>query len=101
MKTFKVKSGYSRSKEEKTVRSMTLTEAKALHSGSHVLILDKNANFREVKVNGTPKVWKTRPYDCDVPCKYGMYEYFTIHFRARYDMNDQVVPCITDLIVEV
>jgi hypothetical protein len=88
-----VKSGYSRSNEKKNVRVMTLAEAKALHYGDHVLILDQNGNFREVKVNGAPKIWKTRPYDCDVPCKYGMYEYFTIHFRESTP--------VTDLIVEI
>lgn len=28
--------------------------------------------------NGATKVWKTRPNDFKIPCKYGLYEYFCI-----------------------
>lgn len=61
---------------------MTAEEAKNLHSGSHAKILDMNGNVADVKINGTPKTWKTRPHDVDVPWKYGLYEYGKESFRS-------------------
>lgn len=83
MKTFKACSGYDRRKnrEEKEYRFLTFQEAKQLDNVSHAKVLDRNGNVREVKINGRVKTWKTRPGDIDIPCKYGMYEYFTVSYR--------------------
>lgn len=69
------KSGYARSHEEKNLRTMTLEELKNLRYGQRVYFEDRYGNFRECKVNGHPKTWKTRPLDVEVPIKYGLYEY--------------------------
>ena len=70
-----IKSGYSRSKEVKNFRVMTLEEMKNLSYGDHVYFEDNHGNFKMCKVNGNPKTWKTRPLDVEVPLKYGLYEY--------------------------
>lgn len=79
MKTFTARMRYDKRKnpELRTYRYMTATEAKNLRYGDHVSILDMHGNIATVKINGAPKTWKTRPYDVDVPWKYGLYEYGT------------------------
>lgn len=86
----KVKSRYPR-ESNLDVRHMTLSEAKALQSGSHVLVLDRSGHWARAKVNGRPRTWKTRPLDCDIPLKYGMYEYFTESFRASTPETSLIV----------
>jgi hypothetical protein len=34
-----------------------------------------------VKVNGKPKTWKTRPDNVEVPIKYGLYEYNRVCYK--------------------
>jgi hypothetical protein len=75
---FEVKSGYSRDKRKYIVRYMTFSEA--LNAKDHINVLDGDGNLREVKVNGRVKTWKTRPNDCRIPYKYGMYDYGHITF---------------------
>ena len=63
-------------------RHMSVGEAQALRSGQGVCIADLPAKpgglpeLRRAKVNGKPKVWKSRPDDVRVPLKYGLYTYF-------------------------
>jgi hypothetical protein len=78
--TFKATSGYYSRKvpEPKTYRQMTLDEVKALRYGDHVDCLDLNGKVRTVKINGKVRRWKRDTDRVEVPCKYGLYEYFTI-----------------------
>lgn len=78
METKTVQSGYSRDNRTFIVRTMTLEEVK--NASGHIHVLDKNEKVRQVKVNGAVKTWKTRPNDCKMPYKYGMYEYGYVEF---------------------
>ena len=75
----------------KDLRPMTIEEAKGLRYGDQVIVMSRNGKWANAKVNGNPKVWKTRPGWCDVSLKYGMYEYFTISFRDGVEETSLVV----------
>jgi hypothetical protein len=84
-------SGYGR-KKVKTVsryRSITLEEAKDLSRGDSVIILDRQGEVRSVKINGKVRRWKRSPDRIEIPCKYGLYEYFTL---TNQDYTRIVVP---------
>jgi len=93
METFMAYSRYDKKRKEepRKYRYMTCEEAKKLAYGSHAKILDQYGNVADVKINGTPKTWKTRPFDVDIPWKYGMYEYGKERFRAHIPETDLVV----------
>lgn len=59
-------------------RPMALEEAKALKYGDSIWVLSDHGDARRAKVNGAPKTWKRSPERLQVPCKYGMYEYFRL-----------------------
>lgn len=61
---------------------MTCEKAKDLASGAHAKILNQYGDVADVKINGVPKTWKTRPYDVDIPWKFGLYKYGTESFRS-------------------
>lgn len=48
---------------------------------SHIWVRSQNGDARTVKVNGAVRTWKRDPNRVEVPCKYGMYEYFTLEAR--------------------
>lgn len=73
-----VESGYSRDNRLFEVRPMSFEEVK--QASGHIDVLDKNGKLRTVKVNGAVKTWKSRPSDCKLPYKYGMYEYGYVEF---------------------
>ncbi len=81
--SFQAIDGYDRTKTPRmlTVRELTATEAKQLIGGYHTLVVCNDKKIRNVKINGAPKTWKTRPNDVDVPLKYGMYEYAKTEYR--------------------
>lgn len=56
---------------------------------SHIQVTDLNGNYRTVKVNGMVRTWKRDANRVEVPCKYGMYEYFTLEER---DINRVLIP---------
>lgn len=89
--TFIVKDGYDRRKvkTEYRVRRMTLAEVKALSYGQHVKMLDRAGQLRDVKVNGQPQTWKTRPEDVSVPFKYGYRD--TFRMDAKECMESLVI----------
>ena len=84
METFMAYSRYDKKRKEpaRKYRYMTCEEAKKLASGSHAKMLDQHGDVADVKINGAPKTWKTRPLDVDIPWKFGLYEYGTERFRA-------------------
>ncbi len=79
METLELVNGYDRHKvpEKATFRRMTVREAKALgafNSPRTLYFQATDGTYRECRVNGAPKTWKTRPGHVKVPIKYGMYE---------------------------
>ena len=92
-------SGYDRRKNpaRAAFRPMTVEEAKNLRPGGHAEIKAQDGKVRNVKINGKPKTWKTRPNDVSVPIKYGMYEYATL----SADVEGQITNGVATLIVRV
>lgn len=76
METLFLVNGYDRRKnpERARFRRMTVREAKSLRPGQSVPFLANDGTFRECRVSGAPKTWKTRQGDVRVPVKYGLYE---------------------------
>lgn len=62
-------------------RPMLLEEAFMLKYGDTIWALGRDGSAIRVKVNGKPKTWKRTPGKIEVPYKYGMYEYGTLHSR--------------------
>lgn len=54
---------------------MTIQEMQQLKYGDHVTFRNYQNRIIRLKINGAPKVWKTRPNEVRVPVKYGLYEY--------------------------
>lgn len=82
----KVMSGYARDKRTYEVRTMTFSEA--LNATGHINVLNRLGQMVLVKITGKVKTWKTRPGDCEVPWKFGMYEYGRIRFvNGQLDSN--------------
>lgn len=77
-----MQSGYARAKQSdvKVFRFMTYLDAKNLRTGSHIFVIDRNDQFRSVKITSI-KTWKTRPFDIDVHYKYGLYVYGSVEYR--------------------
>lgn len=59
-------------------RAMTEVEIRSLKSGDRVQMLDLNGRVADVKINGRVRTWKRSPMRLEIPCKYGMYECFTL-----------------------
>lgn len=68
--------GKSKNAASISYRMMTAAEARTLWA-SHAPARDQNGNIRMVKINGKVRTWKRDPSRVEVPCKYGMYDYFT------------------------
>jgi hypothetical protein len=84
----KLISRYDRNKQPKAqeYRSLTREEILALHNGSHVQCVGKDGRVADVKINGAVRTWKRDPDRVEVPCKYGMYEYFTLSLTEAMSM---------------
>lgn len=66
-------------------RELTFDELKNL--SGHVHLLDQAGRIAEVKITSV-KSWKRRPFDLEINCKYGLYDYFTIYVRdSQPDMT--------------
>lgn len=89
--TFEVKSGYSRRPETLRFRNPeSIAEMVSYcNSKAHIEVRDRHGNWRTVKVNGAVRTWKRDPQRIEVPCKYGMYEYFILHGE---DIKDVLIP---------
>lgn len=48
-------------------------------SRSHVWVRSHHGDARTVKVNGKVRRWKRDANRIEIPCKYGLYEYFTLN----------------------
>jgi len=63
-----------------TLREMTLEEVKSMHYNFDVKYVSERRNgvyeAFNIRQNGKPKTWKTKPNDVDVPMKYGFRECF-------------------------
>jgi hypothetical protein len=62
-------------------RSMTFDDAKALEYGDHPWVRLNNGRTGQIKVNGKVRLWARDKDRIEIPCKYGMYEYFTFTRR--------------------
>ena len=82
--------------KSRNVRPMHIDELKRLSYGDHVLVStgyfgqNRLNGLVSVKVNGRPKVWKTRPDDVDIPIKYGLYEYARVEYRDGVMVDDNL-----------
>lgn len=63
-----------------TWQQLTLQEAKELRND--VYFVTRFGSVAKAKVTSV-KVWKTRPLNCDVHVKYGMYEFFTASYHGE------------------
>lgn len=72
----------------KTYVRLTLDECKALKYGDSVQFLTRQNEVKSLKVNGTPKTWKTRK-DVRVPLKYGLYEYSYTECNVDSDTGEE------------
>ena len=45
---------------------------------SHIWFLSAHGDARQAKVNGKVRIWKRDKTRIEIPCKYGLYEYFTM-----------------------
>lgn len=93
MAAFMLANGYDRSKtpEKHEYRPMTIVEAKLLTYNDHPEILAVDGTARVVKINGAVKTWKKDPARVEVPVKYGMYEYATLHSNPDGTMDRLIV----------
>ena len=90
METLELKDGYSQDRGlSGKYRRITLAEAKNLRYGQRVCIIDRHGRVRECKINGQPKTWKRDSSRIEIPCKYGLYEHFTL---TKNDYTDIVIP---------
>lgn len=73
--------------------AITLQEAKELKYGDvlyHVRNRNSDKSPQRWKVNGKPKVWKTRPWAVEVPMKYGLRTFDKLTER------DLTLVCLTE-----
>ena len=60
------------------LRPITLADLQFASYHQEFIFIGKHnssGRFPRVRVNGSPKLWKTRPDSVRVPYKYGLYEY--------------------------
>lgn len=78
-----LESGYSKPRfsGSRPYRDMTFEEVSNLRYGQHIEVRGNSGRVVDVKVNGAPKLWKTRSGDVRVPVKYGLKEYAYILFQ--------------------
>lgn len=74
-----------------TFRTPASVEEMARHcqTNSHIFVRSRHGDARRVKVNGAVRRWKRDTTRIEVPCKYGLYEYFVLHAA---DINDVLIP---------
>jgi hypothetical protein len=58
-------------------------------TNSHIWVRTAQGTAKTVKVNGAVRTWKRDPNRIEVPCKYGLYEYFTLQAQ---DISDVLIP---------
>lgn len=97
MKTYELKSGYSGQEKvpAKKFRDITFQEVLELKYRNSVYFIDRYGKYREARVNcNSPKLWKTRPLDANVPLKYGLKECFTAEWRdgEQVSLDRIIVP---------
>ena len=73
--------------------AITLEQAKALKPGDmlhHVSKKNADGTPARYRVNGKPKIWKTRPNEVLVPVKFGWkgYDYLTERYLDNISLGD-------------
>ena len=92
MKIMELFNGYDKSKnpQKSKYRSITFDECLKLSYGDKVFFIDNSGKVRQCKINGKVKTWKRDKERIEIPCKYGLYEYFTF---TKSDFHRIVLPC--------
>lgn len=75
-------SGYN-PKHKFELTALTLDELKALRGGEQLQFLDRNGKVRNCTINGKCRTWKRDATRIEVPCKYGLYEFFIVYFTGE------------------
>ena len=95
MTTFNLRNGYAN--RGKPGRLMTFRNPSDVaeivshcSANSHIWVRTQYNTAKMVKVNGAVRTWKRDANRIEVPCKYGLYEYFTL--EARH-ITDILIPC--------
>lgn len=75
---------------------ITLEEAKALTKGTvlhRVSVKNADGTPQRWRVNGKPKVWKTRPYEVQVPLKFGLkaHDYMDEEILCDFCLDPEVI----------
>lgn len=87
---FEVRSGYKRTDTAMYRNPVNVAEmVNYCNDRVHIEVRDMNGNARMVKVNGKVRTWKRDANRIEVPCKYGLYEYFILTAR---DIADVLIP---------
>jgi len=63
------------------MRPLTFADALALHHGQtlhHAELKNSDGTPLRVRVNGKVRTWKRDPQRIEVPCKHGLYDYYTL-----------------------
>lgn len=75
----------------KLLRSLSLPELRALATRDHVylVIAGRGETAYNVKINGMPKTWRTRPNEVAVPYRYGLHHFG--HITHLNVLHEQVL----------
>ena len=91
--TFKLDCGYARGKIQDTRKFRNPASISEMmewcDTHQHIELKDKQGRWRTVKVNGKVRTWKRDSERIEVPCKYGLYEYFVLTAR---DIDNVLIP---------
>jgi hypothetical protein len=75
--------------EIKQYRRISRQEAKNLTCGQEINMIDRQGKVANARINGKVRLWKRDKERIEIPCKYGLYEYFTLD---KYNYDDIVIP---------
>lgn len=53
----------------------------------HASLTNRDGTPLRARRNGKTQIWKTRPDEFKIPCKYGFYNYLYIHQYNAMDWN--------------
>lgn len=86
-----IQTDWQGTRHTQTFRTPCSIEEMASHctAKSHIWVRTNAGDARQVKVNGAVRRWKRDANRIEIPCKYGLYEYFTL--EARH-IGDVLIP---------
>ncbi len=78
-------------KNPKQFEPLSFDEACRLMTGEHIYFVTKYGTVARAKVNGAPIIRKRKPGFCEVPLKYGLYDYFHAIYENGSPKIEQLV----------